>query len=133
MSDPEPEVDQQTANAKNSPFLILGGLAVALSIVFYLASDQPKLKVVPSESVEDVGMEEAAPELPIEGYSSPDQPPVTIDRVDRTLDDSERKQWADDPSSYGFNDEDRAFLEERGVSESEARAIETILRENGVE
>ena len=56
-----------------------------------------------------------------------------IDRVDRTLLPQEREEWASDPNSYGFNENDRVFLEEHGVSESEARAMETILRENGVD
>jgi len=32
-----------------------------------------------------------------------------------------------DPSSYGYTDSDRAFLREHGVSEAEARALETML------
>jgi hypothetical protein len=53
--------------------------------------------------------------------------------VDRTLLPSERENYARDPSGQGFSEEDRAFLEEHGVSESEARAAETILREQGVD
>ena len=58
---------------------------------------------------------------------------VTINRVDRTLSPQERDHWQADPNSYGFNEDDRAFLKEHGVSESEARAAETVLRENGVD
>lgn len=38
-----------------------------------------------------------------------------------------------DPSSYGYTDADRAFLKKHGVSEAEARAAETILKQHGIE
>ncbi len=60
-------------------------------------------------------------------------PPASSERVNRSLLPQERKQWRSDPESYGWNEGDRQFFEEHGVSESEARAMETIMRENGVE
>lgn len=53
-------------------------------------------------------------------------------RTDQTLLPSERENYERDRSSQGFSDSDRDFLEEHGVSEDEARAIETITREQGV-
>jgi hypothetical protein len=38
-----------------------------------------------------------------------------------------------DPSSHGYTDADRRFLKRHGVSEAEARAAETILKEHGIE
>lgn len=55
-----------------------------------------------------------------------------VSQVDRTLLPSERENYAQDPSSHGFSADDRAFLQEHGVTESQARAIETITREQGV-
>lgn len=44
---------------------------------------------------------------------------------------AEIENWRNDPSSKGFNEEDRAFLKEHGVSETEARAAEEVLRREG--
>jgi len=64
--------------------------------------------------------------------SSPEGAAPIIPRVDRTISDHERQNWQQDPESFGFSDEDRAFASEHGLSESELRAAETILRENGL-
>lgn len=132
MSIPNPEVGNQSLSKRNSPLLFLAGLAVVIGIIVSLLLQEPRAVESAGEGGLDEGMA-TAPELPLEGYSESRGAPVTIDRVDRTLDQGERSQWAEDPSSYGFNDDDRAFLSEHGVSESEARAMETILRESGVE
>ena len=58
--------------------------------------------------------------------------PVADDRTEQTLLPQERAEWASDAESYGFNEEDQAFLKQHGLSEAEARAAETILRENGI-
>lgn len=47
--------------------------------------------------------------------------------------EEEKEDFANDPESYGWNLEDREFLQKHGTSESEARAAETILRENGLD
>lgn len=59
--------------------------------------------------------------------------PTTDSRIDRTLLPQERAQWRADPNSYGWNEGDRQFFEEHGVSEAEARAMETVVREAGVD
>ena len=68
---------------------------------------------------------ESGPSTGIEGSG--------VSRVDQTLAPIERENYARDRSSHGFSDEDRDFLREHGVSESEARAVETVTREAGVE
>ena len=63
------------------------------------------------ESAAEMAAEDVMPDLaPIsQDYSSPNTAP-----------------------DYGYNDADKAFLAEHGVSEAEARAMETILENNGV-
>ena len=58
--------------------------------------------------------------------------PTTDASGDQSLTGEEREARVSDADSYGWSQSDREFLEENGVSESEARAMETILRENGV-
>ena len=54
-------------------------------------------------------------------------PPAGI-RMDAT----ERTIYSRDPSSMGYTDADRDFLREHGVSEAEARAAESVLRDHGI-
>jgi hypothetical protein len=49
------------------------------------------------------------------------------------MDAQERALYAEDPSSAGYTDSDRDFLNEHGVSEQEARALETVLHKNGID
>jgi hypothetical protein len=48
------------------------------------------------------------------------------------MDARERAIYSSDPSSMGYTDSDRDFLRQHGVSESEARAAESVLRGQGV-
>jgi hypothetical protein len=52
--------------------------------------------------------------------------------ISSTMTEAEKLNFAADPSSAGFSEADRRFLREQGVSEQEARAMETILRQNGI-
>ena len=49
------------------------------------------------------------------------------------MDARERELYASDPSSMGYTEEDRESLKEHGVSETEARAAETVMHQQGVE
>jgi hypothetical protein len=56
-----------------------------------------------------------------------------IPRVGKNMDGHERRLYAEDPSSAGYTEADRDFFRGHGVSEQEARAAETVLRENGID
>jgi hypothetical protein len=43
------------------------------------------------------------------------------------MDEREKALYDADPSSMGYTEEDRAFLQEHGVSEVEARAMESVM------
>ena len=49
------------------------------------------------------------------------------------MDSREKQLYERDPSSMGYTEADRDFLQEHGVTESEARAAETILQQHGIE
>ena len=70
---------------------------------------------------------------PIAERKNPEQAIQPIPRVGKNMDAHERRLYAEDPSSAGYTDADRDFLREHGVSEQEARAAETVLRENGID
>jgi hypothetical protein len=46
------------------------------------------------------------------------------------INESEKKNFAEDPNSMGFSNPDRQFLREHGVSETEARAVEEVTRKH---
>lgn len=52
--------------------------------------------------------------------------------IRETMSDEEKARYISDPGSAGFNDSDRQFLKEHGMTEQEARAAETVLRQNGI-
>lgn len=130
--------DENDARQKlrlNPPMVVLGVLALLFVAYAILNEGQPRAVYGPAS--ENIESDLSAYDAMGAGASNPaadaDGTSYSIDRVDRTLLRQEREQWASDPESYGFNESDRAFLEEHGVSESEGRAMETILRENGVD
>lgn len=43
------------------------------------------------------------------------------------MDERERAYYDEAPSSYGYSEEDREFMKEHGVTESEMRAAETLI------
>jgi hypothetical protein len=49
------------------------------------------------------------------------------------MDAREKQLYESDPSSLGYTDSDRQFLKDHGVSESEARAAETVLHQQGID
>ena len=49
------------------------------------------------------------------------------------MDGREKQLYERDPSSMGYTESDREFLREHGVSESEARAAETVLHQQGID
>ena len=124
--------------SKFNPIWLYGGIFLLLFFVSIINS-----KVKKEHSVDEVADVESNFEADLMG-DLPAPPPIErrtessfsapsgVDRVDRTLLPQEKDAWSGDPESYGFNSEDRAFLEQHGVSEAEARAMETVLRENGI-
>lgn len=117
------------------PIIVLGGL-VLMFVGFVVFSDrQNGTEYELANPIADDGTPESSEiEAGVGDYAGDlGSPIITTGRVDNSLQPEERAQWANDRNSYGFNEDDRAFLEEHGVTESEARALETILRENGVE
>jgi hypothetical protein len=49
------------------------------------------------------------------------------------MDEREKHLYERDPTSMGYTEADRQFLQEHGVSESEARAAETVLHDQGID
>ncbi|MBB3032667.1 hypothetical protein [Alteriqipengyuania lutimaris] len=127
--------DDEDEALEKAPIILLGVLALVFVVYVSWGEDQPRAAYEPeTQSVANEALDYDVMESGTAEYAADaDNPSNTIDRVNRTLLPQEREEWASDPNSYGFNEDDRAFLEEHGVSEAEARAMETILRENGVD
>ena len=49
------------------------------------------------------------------------------------MNDRAKQVYENDPSSMGYTGSDRQFLKEHGMTESEARATETVLHQHGVD
>ena len=49
------------------------------------------------------------------------------------MDAREKQIYERDPSSMGYTESDREFLREHGMTESEARAAETVLHQHGID
>ena len=94
-------------------FAIVGAM-IALFLVVAIANSNTSSRIAPASE----GVEATSPASPEAAYHlSPD----------------ERNRWQEEPDSKGFNDSDRQFLEDHGVTEAEARAAEAILREHGLD
>jgi hypothetical protein len=106
-------------------------LALGVGILGAVVAGNYKYSSTSHESVEaDTSIAENDPTVARRGTA--DQagplPPSGI-----YMDAQERALYAEDPSSAGYTDSDRDFLNEHGVSEQEARALETVLHENGID
>jgi hypothetical protein len=49
------------------------------------------------------------------------------------MDEREKQLYERDPTSMGYTDADRQFLQDHGVTEGEARAAETVLHDQGID
>lgn len=94
--------------------------------ILVLAAFASNNKSSPSYSTAASSSESASYPQPSPSYAG-----SGVAEIDRTLQPSERENYARDPSSQGFSDADRDFLREHGLTEEEARAAETVARENG--
>lgn len=109
-------------------------LALGVGILSAVAAENYKYRSTSDLSVEAAtGITENDPTIAGRETADTANQVGPLPPSDIYMDAQERALYAEDPSSAGYTDSDRDFLKEHGVSEQEARALETVLHENGID
>ena len=104
-------------------WIVLGLIALAVLWVIVGQTGGTNTEAPPDSAIE------ADADIPYDvaeigsGHTSESAPPPP----GALMDERERALYEADPSSMGYTEEDRAFLRENGVSEAEARAVESAI------